>query len=90
VFACDALAGFLLADEMRMLELAATVGCVAVLAELMDAVLVLRELLVRHSHLAGRRLLPARAAKDCSALFRPGHLQYIVHTPLAGLESSIA
>jgi hypothetical protein len=37
VFACDALAGFLLADEMRMLELAATVGCVAVLAELMDA-----------------------------------------------------
>jgi hypothetical protein len=35
-YACDALPGFMLADKMRMLELAATVGCAGVLAELMD------------------------------------------------------
>jgi hypothetical protein len=36
VYACDALPGFMLANKMKMLALAATVGSVAVLAELMD------------------------------------------------------
>jgi len=36
VYACDELPGFVLADKTRMLALAATVGCVAVLSELMD------------------------------------------------------
>jgi hypothetical protein len=36
VYACDELPGFVLADTARMLGLAATVGCVAVLAELWD------------------------------------------------------
>ena len=36
-YACDELAGFVLADEVGMLALAARVGCVAVLAELTDA-----------------------------------------------------
>jgi hypothetical protein len=37
VYACDALRGFMLEDTTQMLALAATVGCVDVLAELMDA-----------------------------------------------------
>jgi hypothetical protein len=37
VYACDALPGFMLPDTLEMLALAAHVGCVAVLAELMDA-----------------------------------------------------
>ena len=36
-YACDELAGFLLADRTRMLALAASVGCVGALAELMEA-----------------------------------------------------
>ena len=36
-YACDALPGFMLANTLRMLALAASVGCVGVLAELMDA-----------------------------------------------------
>ena len=36
VYACDALRGFMLADTTWMLALAATVGCVDVLAELID------------------------------------------------------
>jgi len=36
-YACDSLPGFMLADALRMLALAASVGCVGVLAELMDA-----------------------------------------------------
>ena len=35
-YACDALHDFMLVDKPRMLALAATVGCVGVLAELMD------------------------------------------------------
>ena len=36
-YACDELTGFMLADKTQMLALAATAGCVDVLAELMDA-----------------------------------------------------
>ena len=36
VYACEELPDFVLADKMRMLALASRVGCVAVLAELMD------------------------------------------------------
>jgi hypothetical protein len=37
IYACDELSGFVLANKARMLALPATVGCVAALAELMDA-----------------------------------------------------
>jgi hypothetical protein len=37
IYACDELPDFMLEDKMRMLEMAATVGSVALLEELMDA-----------------------------------------------------
>jgi hypothetical protein len=71
-FACDELRDFMRADKGEMLALAATVGCVAVLAELMD------------NRGCTARLDARAAAACCAAAAAHGQLEALVWLPGRG------
>ena len=64
VYACDELPDFVLEDKARMLLLAARVGCVAVLAELMDV--------------RGCGAVPVQSVSACRAAASCGQLEALV------------
>ena len=88
-YACDELSGFMLADRTRMLALAATVGRVDVLAELMDArgcaipdlLGQVCEAAASHGQLEALCWLHARGypwnTSVCSSAARGGHLEVL-------------
>ena len=75
VYACDELPHFMLDDKVQMLALAAAVGCVAVLAELMD---------VRGCGAAEG--LPYRGVVACRTAASHGRLEALVWLRGRGLE----